>query len=49
MQIVNKIIADINAAKENIIRDVIEKIEGRPAKLSDAENIILASCSPHSS
>lgn len=47
MQIVDKIIADINAAKEEIIRGVIEKIEGRPAELSDAENIILASYPPH--
>lgn len=47
MQIVDKIIADINAAKESIIRGLIEKIEGRPADFSDAENIILASYPPH--
>ena len=47
MKIADKIIADINAAKENTLRGVIEKIEGRPAELSDAENIILASFPPH--
>ena len=47
MQILDKIIADINTARENIIRGVIEKIEGRPAELSDAENLILASYPTH--
>lgn len=42
MQLINNIIADINGAKEKILRELIEKIEGRPATLQDAENIVLA-------
>jgi len=41
MEIVNIVIADINQIKENILRDLIEKIEGRPAELADAKNLAL--------
>lgn len=47
MEIVNKVIADINQAKEQILRELISKIEGRPALDTDAENLILARHPPH--
>lgn len=47
MQLINNVIADINGAKEKILRDLIEKIEGRPATLQDAENLIIARHPPH--
>jgi hypothetical protein len=34
---------NINETKEKVLRELIEKIEGRPAELSDAKNITLGS------
>lgn len=42
-EVLSNIIVDISSAKEQILRDLIEKIEGRPAVSSDTENIIIAS------
>lgn len=47
MQLIYNVIADINGAKEKILRELIEKVEGRPAILQDAKNLVLASFPPH--
>lgn len=47
MQLINNVIADINSTKEKILRELIEKIEGRPFTLQDVENLILAKHPPH--
>jgi hypothetical protein len=47
MEIVNIVICGIYAAKESILRGLIEKIEGRPAVLSDAENFVLVKYPPY--
>jgi len=41
-RILRSVISGINAAKENILRQIVEQIEGRPAELLDAKNFILA-------
>lgn len=47
MELINNVIADINTAKEKILLELIEKIEGRKPVLQDAENLILAKHPPH--
>jgi len=49
-KMIDEAFSRIIEAKETILRQVIEKIEGRPAELSDAKNINLASvmeCHPY--
>lgn len=41
-KMLDNIIANINDIKGVILQHVIEQIEGRPAELSDAQNIVLA-------
>ena len=41
------IIEDISSAKEQILCELIEKIEGRPAVSTDAKNLIIAIYSPN--
>jgi hypothetical protein len=41
MQLINNVLVYIAGAKEKIIRELIEKVECRPATLQDAENVIL--------
>lgn len=47
MQLINNAIADITAAKEKILNELIEKIEGRPVILRDVENLIIATRPSH--
>lgn len=47
MQLINNVIVDIAGAKEKILRELIEKVEGRPATLQDAENLTLVTHPPH--
>jgi hypothetical protein len=42
MGILEKIIAVIESAKSDVLKKVVEDIEGRPADVSDFENIVLA-------
>lgn len=42
MNVINHIISDISSAKERIIKDLIQQVEGRQCVLDDAKNIIIA-------
>jgi hypothetical protein len=42
MELLQKIIAGIESAKSDVLKKVVQDIEGRPAEISDGENLILA-------
>lgn len=43
--LLNSILPQINAAKEQILRGIVEKIEGRPAEIEDGARFILKKAS----